>query len=723
MQHPVDLPHDVAVQCGYWYESDAKSRRFYTNYCWPATLREWQEGTAQLQEGYWYTLGDDTERQKDILCTTYKQHYEKYVVPLDQLQEKGFTLLGHNVYVLPGQESVVTPVAEEKEDEAVSMILDDEVVHLEEVEEYDDEEDPDTDGENPPALGDFSDSDSESEDSDDEDEDEVQWSSTARFKEFKHLEREVPQTNAAAIRRDHPHLEAKTALPSDFFKLIFTDAIVDIMVTETNRFAAQEIKKNDEVKSPTPRSWIDTSRKELNVFLGLALQTCFYKKGSWESYWRKGVSPAGFGYPDFGRHMTQTRFQQILRYLHFADNESLPARGEENYRRTQKVQPIIKLLNESFKKYYTPSKDMSLDETRMRSKHRSGMRMFNSGKPAKYAIECLAVNCPRTGYLLFMLVKEGKTTHQHIVESGNGKTFDKVVHALNELSLPQGTTFYMDRLYTSVVLFNYMRNILFYGAVGTIQRNRKYYPHELLKLSKTALKGTIKSAVSTCGNIVAVETMDTKPVAMISTSTGVAVVNVSRKQKDGSSNVVTHPECMRAYNKHMGGTDLFDFYVKMCGLMDSLPRLNKYYKKLFFFFFSKALVNSYLLMKLYMEEHKSEFNFIWKMNQMEFQEQIVNYLLHDGGAISTRQRPPPVITTPTLCYGGKDQRKKQCVMCIIDNAARAEGQRIKHVPESKYFCPCHGHTFCANTSCNSRWHIDLPAPPKRTKTWNVPPQK
>ena len=53
-------------------------------------------------------------------------------------------------------------------------------------------------------------------------------------------------------------------------------------------------------------------------------------------------------YSPIADRITRDRFEQIT-YLHFADNETLPARGEEGYSRLHKVDPIISTLSRIFK--------------------------------------------------------------------------------------------------------------------------------------------------------------------------------------------------------------------------------------------------------------------------------------------------------------------------------------------------------------------------------------
>ena len=52
----------------------------------------------------------------------------------------------------------------------------------------------------------------------------------------------------------------------------------------------------------------------------------------------------------------------MTRYLHFVDNRSLPARGEDGYHRLQKVLPIITLLKERFLRSHNPHPQNSINE-------------------------------------------------------------------------------------------------------------------------------------------------------------------------------------------------------------------------------------------------------------------------------------------------------------------------------------------------------------------------
>ena len=59
--------------------------------------------------------------------------------------------------------------------------------------------------------------------------------------------------------------------------------------------------------------------------------------------------------------MSRDRFLAISKYFHCANNEETPERDNPKYK-LHKVQAIIEELNKTFKKYYTPKQNLSIDE-------------------------------------------------------------------------------------------------------------------------------------------------------------------------------------------------------------------------------------------------------------------------------------------------------------------------------------------------------------------------
>ncbi|KAG5862217.1 hypothetical protein JTB14_001592 [Gonioctena quinquepunctata] len=57
------------------------------------------------------------------------------------------------------------------------------------------------------------------------------------------------------------------------------------------------------------------------------------------------------------------RFLKILRFLHLADNEQMPKKGEDGYNKLYKVQPLLTHLSTKFKANFAPSRFISIDES------------------------------------------------------------------------------------------------------------------------------------------------------------------------------------------------------------------------------------------------------------------------------------------------------------------------------------------------------------------------
>ena len=78
--------------------------------------------------------------------------------------------------------------------------------------------------------------------------------------------------------------------------------------------------------------------------------------------------------------ISRNRFEEITRYLHFIDNDKLPAHGEDGFSRLQKVDPALK---RRFKRAYYPHSQVSVDEAMVPFKGRSSMKQYLPMKPIK----------------------------------------------------------------------------------------------------------------------------------------------------------------------------------------------------------------------------------------------------------------------------------------------------------------------------------------------------
>lgn len=512
----------------------------------------------------------------------------------------------------------------------------------------------------------------------------------ANFKEF---ETDIPIEPMLAGRL--PGLfDATTATPLQFFRLLFTDDIVTTLVTETNRYAEQQQRADGD----NPSWKRDVSRKEILVWVGLIIATSLFSKMPWPEYWRNDTSSIDRG-PHYGRFMGSTRFKNILRYLHFADNNTLPQRDGEGFRRCQKVWPVMKLVLANIKAYYRPGRHLSLDEARMASRHHFALT-FNASKPDKYAVEFMCINCAKTGYMLYFHMREGASAPKPYEETGRGKMDDLVSYAISTeaVGVKRGQILYMDRAYTSIGLVHRLRKDLGIGVVGTIMRNRKGFPAE--RFPKSAARGRSKLYVSRDGLVVAGEWQDTQSVAFAASVYGCATENVRRKGKDGIYSRVRCPVPLARYNENMGGADSFDSLVAHGNILKGVPRVRKAYKKIFYFMLSICMANAYILYRTFCGRPLPQ-----QLTHRQFIRSVASALANMNTRTPRSSRattPRPFVETQQLVTTA-DAKALQCVWCSSIAAPAPLGQR-KERKRSSYWCACCGLTLCKVGGCSRRWH-------------------
>ena len=83
-----------------------------------------------------------------------------------------------------------------------------------------------------------------------------------------------------------------TKLPGDVnpygvFELFIDDEIINLLVSETNRYAKQKLNKSDLIPCSRMHKWASTNPEEVKKFLGLILYTGFVKVNLIANYWPK----------------------------------------------------------------------------------------------------------------------------------------------------------------------------------------------------------------------------------------------------------------------------------------------------------------------------------------------------------------------------------------------------------------------------------------------------
>ena len=365
----------------------------------------------------------------------------------------------------------------------------------------------------------------------------------------------------------------KESLSIQFFALFLTDNIMQTMVTETNRYAEQVIAASEVKSKSRMKRWAATTMTETKKFLGLIFTTGIVKKPRIEDYW---LTDPVMATPIFNSTMPRDRFELLLRFWHFCNNE-VAVEGNRLF----KLKNICDALLKRFQALYTPGKEVSIDESMVLWRGRLIFRQYIPGKRHKYGVK-LYMLCEHTGYVWNVLVYCGKM--DPISGFGHAET---VVLKLMEKLLDRGHALYVDNFYTSVPLAEALLNRKTL-LCGTVRKNRKHLPKKVI--STKLKKG--QHIAEKKGLIVFEKWQDKREVLMLSTHHSGKMVESTRRSRLG--NKKKKPESVLSYNTYMCGVDRMD---QLMSYYSPLRKTLKWYRKVVLQHLDMALVNSYILYK------------------------------------------------------------------------------------------------------------------------------
>ena len=366
--------------------------------------------------------------------------------------------------------------------------------------------------------------------------------------------------------------------PLELFSTFFTEELLEAIVHETNRYAAQYLAANQPGNTPEWR----TNAEELKAYLGFMVLMGINELPEIRDYWSKDPC---LHYSPIASRITQNRFEEISRYLHFVGKDTLPATGEVGYHRLQKILPIINAINKACLENYHPSCENSIDEAMIPFKGRSSLKQYMPQKPVKRGFKVWVRADSWNGYFCEMEVYTGKaedgTTEMNLGE--------RVVLKLTKKIAGMNHQVFIDRYFASLQLFSILleRNVY---ACGTMIATRKHFPEEL-KVASGLEHGEFVFRQK--GSIVTTAWKDKKVVYAVSNICDPDISQpVTRKQKDGSVKLVDCPSTIVAYNKHMGGVDRGDQLRSYYGVR---LKSRKFYRYIFWFLFDVVFTNTCIL--------------------------------------------------------------------------------------------------------------------------------
>lgn len=194
----------------------------------------------------------------------------------------------------------------------------------------------------------------------------------------------------------------QNARPIDYFKTYLNNDILQPMVDERNRNAAQVLSKVRLNRRSKLRKWKPTTIEEMNQFLGILLYMGLVPMPRITDYWSKNIL-----YRNLVAHriMSRNKFQLLLRFWHLINNNA----NIEQEGGFAKILPLLTHLNSVFRNEKSPGQDLVVDESMIPFRGRLIFKQYLPNKTHKYRIKIFKI-CDNSGYTYKMKVYMGKGT-------------------------------------------------------------------------------------------------------------------------------------------------------------------------------------------------------------------------------------------------------------------------------------------------------------------------
>lgn len=263
--------------------------------------------------------------------------------------------------------------------------------------------------------------------------------------------------------------------------------------------------------------------------------------------------------------MPLKRYQQIRRYIHFADNTL------EDSDRYFKIRPIMEKIRQNFLQVEEEGK-YSIDEMMIPYKGRKAgkRKQYVKMKPKKWGFKNF-VRAGVSGIIYDFLLYGGDDTFRGLVFTEKEATIGlggMVVIALCQTIKKKPAIVYADNFFMSPELTHILREEYGIFSLGTIRTNRLRGCQALLPTDqqlKRKKRGSSAQVVCNKNKLAVVKWHDNKVVTLISSYIDShPIETIKRYDKDEKKKIdVECPQIVKHYNKHMGGVDLADMLISL----------------------------------------------------------------------------------------------------------------------------------------------------------------
>ncbi|CAH2008632.1 unnamed protein product [Acanthoscelides obtectus] len=450
--------------------------------------------------------------------------------------------------------------------------------------------------------------------------------------------------NNSGLKNDNLTPDSKEV---DYFLSLFSEEIVNIVVTETNRYAAQQKAKN----------WKDINLPELYVFLAITMLMPRVKKLEMKEYWSQDNL---LHTAIFRQKMSRDRYFQIRRYLHFCNNEEVPLND-----RLYKIDQVMQKLRRNFQNNFYPFENLVIDESMVLFKGRLAFKQYIKTKRHRFGVKLYVLCDCETGSVLDFIIYAGKATNVQAEKNHDLRITGAIVAKLMSPFLNKGHSLFTDNFYTSPFLSNYLFQHKT-NSCGTVRQNRKQMP----VFEKKLKTGEVDWRSS--NTMLALKWKDRRDVIMLTTIHANKIVSLPKISRITKENI-KKPLCVVEYNTHMGAVDRSDMMISS---IDCTRKSIKWYAKVFFHSVDVTLLNSHAMFSTQHPEKVPFAKFHLEVIRQYSSTEAKPLHFDQGNARLTERHFPELVPRKE----GKKSATRRCKVCSQTKAG------IKKRKESSYMC-------------------------------------
>ena len=247
----------------------------------------------------------------------------------------------------------------------------------------------------------------------------------------------------------------------DFFRLFYTDTMIEQFVLNTNAYARTTNHKSNGV------SWKDVTVSEIWVFFAIVMFMGTISVPQRRLLW----DPKTRYFNNFvANNMSMRRFEGILACLHWENTAAFTKEQKAEKKAKDSFWPVATYLDglaTRYKQHFIPGQDMDVDEQCIPAKCYHPAVQYNKDKPAKWAFKNFALNCGKTKYMANFDLYRGKDPLQ---DTRVPATAYPVLKLVDDTELFQfiNLILFLDNWYVSLYLFVALLKLGIH-ACGTVQ--------------------------------------------------------------------------------------------------------------------------------------------------------------------------------------------------------------------------------------------------------------